>query len=88
MWHAGNFRHSDVCVGLTALQSLSLVGCCMKVVFPDPEWLRVLRRTSELELSGGVITIFFLDIYLEHGSFRINSKTRSKPVMPCRLQGP
>ena len=71
-------------VGLTALQSLSLVGCCMKVAFTDPERLRVLPRTSELEISGGVLIRYQLDSYLKHGSLS-HDITQSEPVVPCPL---
>ena len=54
--------------GLTALQSLSLVGCCMKTVMPGADWIRALRRASELELRGGTLAAYALDYLLSNGT--------------------
>ena len=54
--------------GLTALQSLYLVGCCSKVVMPGAEWIHVLRRTSELEFCDGTLAVYALEFLLSNGT--------------------
>ena len=64
------------CAGLTALRSLSLVDCCLQVDMSGADWIRVLRRASELDFNGGTLIVDALNDLIEKG-------TVGEGAMPC-----
>ena len=40
----------------------------MKTVMPGADWIRALRRASELELRGGTLAAYALDYLLSNGT--------------------